>query len=142
MNKGKLLPIAAICLLFAATMAAGQVQGQRAQRDAFDGRLFPPNVIMEHQDELNLTKEQFTAIRAAVVGVQADVAEHEWDLREAYQRISDELDESPINEQRVLELVDAALRAENEVKKLQVSMLIKLRTLLTDEQIAYLQSVR
>ena len=142
MNNGRILSLSAICLLFVASTVAAQHQGQRAQRDAFDGRLFPPNVIMEHQAELDLSKEQFTAIRAAVVEVQANVAEHEWDLREAYQRIKDELDDSPIDEQRVLELVDAALRAENEVKKLQVSMLIKLRTLLTDEQIAYLQSVR
>ena len=38
--------------------------------------------------------------------------------------------------------VQAALSAENEVKKLQVGMLIKLRNLLTDEQMEYLRSVR
>jgi Spy/CpxP family protein refolding chaperone len=129
-------------LMFVASIAAAQDPGRAAQRDAFAGRLFPPNVIMEHQDELNLSKEQFTAIRAAVVEVQANVAEHEWDMREAYQNITDVLDEVPIDEDAVMQNVDAALRAENEVKKLQVSMLIKLRTLLTDEQTAYLQSLR
>jgi hypothetical protein len=63
-------------------------------------------------------------------------------MREAYQNITDVLDEVPIDEDAVMQNVDAALRAENEVKKLQVSMLIKLRTLLTDEQTAYLQSLR
>ena len=53
-----------------------------------------------------------------------------------------ELDKSPIDEAQVLEYVDAALRAENEVKKLQVAMLIQLKNLLTDEQITYLESVR
>ena len=42
---------------------------------------------------------------------------------------------------KVLELVDAALAAENTVKKLQVAMLIELRNLLTDEQMDYLREV-
>ncbi len=118
---------------------AESAQGQ--DRDVFKGKLFPPNVILEHQDALGLTKEQFTAIRAAVVEVQGNVAEHEWDPREAYQRVMNDLDESPVDEDKVMENVGKALLAENEVKKLQVAMLIKLRNLLTDEQMEYLQSV-
>ncbi len=53
-----------------------------------------------------------------------------------------ELDKSPIDQNTVLEHVGAALRAENEVKKLQVAMLIRLKNLLTDEQVAYLESTR
>ena len=54
--------------------------------------------------------------------------------------ISHMIDKSPISEEQVLEHVGAVLRAENEVKKLQVAMLIQLKNLLTDEQIEYLQS--
>ena len=133
-----IMPLAGICLLLMASVAAPQDQGQ----DPFKGKLIPPKVILEHQDELNLTKDQFTAIRAAVVEVQSSVAEHEWDLREAYQRVLAELDESPIDEGQVMANVEKALLAENEVKKLQVAMLIKLRNLLTDEQMEYLQSVK
>ena len=128
-----------VCLFLFTTVATAQ--GQGPQRDVFKGKLFAPNIIMEHQDDLGLSKEQFTAIRTAVVEVQTNVAEHEWDLREAYQRVLSDLDDSPIDEDKVLENVDAALRAENQVKKLQVAMLIKLRNLLTDEQAEYLQSV-
>jgi Spy/CpxP family protein refolding chaperone len=135
----KLLPLTGICLLLLSSMA--HAQGQGNQKDVFKGKLFPPNIILEHQDELNLSKEQFTAIRAAVVEVQSNVAEHEWDLREAYQRVLSELDETPIDENAVLDNVEAALRAENQVKKMQVSLLIRLRNLLTDEQVAYLRSV-
>ena len=61
---------------------------------------------------------------------------------EAYQNIMAELDKTPIDEDQVLEHVAAALQAENEVKKLQVGMLVQLKNLLTAEQIAYLESVR
>ena len=134
-----LMPLAGVFLFLLTSVAAAQGQGN--QKDVFKGKLFPPNIILEHQDELGLSKEQFTAIRAAVVEVQSNVAGHEWDLREAYQRVLSDLDESPIDEDQVLDDVDAALRAENQVKKLQVAMLIKLRNLLTDEQVEYLQSV-
>ena len=135
----KILPLAGICLVLFATAASAQ--GQGAAKDVFRGKLFAPNIILEHQDELGLSKEQFTAIRAAVVEVQANVAEHEWDLREAYQKAMAGLDESPIDEREVMENIEAALLAENSVKKLQVAMLIKLRNLLTNEQMQYLRSV-
>ncbi len=122
-------------------MAASPAQAQGGKGDVFKGKLFPPNIVLEHQDELGLTKEQFTAIRAAVVEAQSSVAEHEWDLRIAYQEVLAELDNSPVESARVLELVDAVLMAENKVKKLQVAMLIKLRNLLTDEQMDYLREV-
>lgn len=137
MSKGitGLLALAGVGLLLIVSAASAQ------DKDVFKGKLFPPNVILEHQDALGLSKEQFTAIRAAVVEVQANVAEHEWDLREAYQRVLAALDETPIDERKVLANVEKALLAENEVKKLQVAMLIELRNLLSAEQVEYLQSL-
>ena len=128
------------CLMLCSGLAMAQDRGGKP--DPFKGKLFAPDIILRNQAELNLTKEQFTAIKAAVVDVQANVAGHEWDLREAYQKIMSALDESPIDEQEVLENVNDALLAENQVKKQQVVMLIRLKNLLNDEQVAYLESIR
>ena len=129
-----------VCVSLISSVALAQ--GIPGKKDVFKGKLFAPNIILEHQDELGLTKEQFTAIKAAVVEVQANVAEHEWDLREAYMQTLASLDESPIDEEQVMKNVEAALLAENQVKQLQVRMLIRLRKLLTDEQVEYLQAQR
>ena len=126
--------------ILAMVLGAGVAAGAQPKADVFKGKLFPPNVILQHQDELNLSKEQFKAIKAAVVEVQANVAEHEWDLREAYVNVLSELDKKPVDEARVMEFVDMALVAENNVKKEQVAMLIRVRNLLTDEQVAFLQA--
>ena len=134
MRKRILLGLLALLLGTSAAIAAP------SKADVFKGKLFPPGVILQHQDALQLSKEQFTAIKAAVVEVQANVAGHEWDLREAYMNVMSELDKSPVDEQRVMEFVDKALVAENQVKKEQVVMLIRLRNLLTDEQVAYLEA--
>ena len=135
MRKGILLLLATVSLAAGSALAAGP------KEDVFKGKLFPPNVILENQAGLNLSKAQFTEIRAAVVEVQAGVAEHEWDMREAYQALMGELDKSPIDEQKVLEYANEALLAENQVKKKQMAMLVRLKNLLTAEQIGYLESV-
>ena len=128
------------CLMLCSGVAMAQDRGGKP--DPFKGKLFAPDIILRNQAELNLTKEQFTAIKTAVVDVQANVAGHEWDLREAYQKILASLDERPINEDKVLENVNDALVAENQVKKQQVAMLIRLKNLLNDDQVAYLESIR
>lgn len=134
------LTMLGLCLVLLSSIAAAQGVGQ--QKDVFKGKLFAPNIILENQDALDLNKEQFTAIRAAVVEVQGSVAEHEWDLREAYMKVLADLDEAPIDENKVMQNVEAALLAENKVKQLQVTMLIRLRNLLTDEQVQYLQGLQ
>ena len=138
MKKGNLFTsmiVTAVAAMLVALPAAAQ-----DKKDPFKGKLFAPNVILENQAELNLSKEQFTKIRAAVVEVQGNVAEHEWDMREAYLRIMEELDKSPIDEDAVLEHAETALLAENQVKKHQMAMLVRLKNLLTDEQIAILET--
>ena len=139
MNKGhsfaSIILVVVACFGIATAMAAGPGD------DVFKGKLFPPNVILENQAELHLSKEQFTKIRAAVVAVQSNVAEHEWDMREAYLKLMEELDKTPIDENAVIEHANAAMLAENQVKKKQVSMLVRLRNILSADQIAYLESV-
>jgi Spy/CpxP family protein refolding chaperone len=135
MKKGIFISLVVVCL------SIGTVSAQQAKDDVFKGKLFAPDVILQQQAELNLTKEQFTGIRAAVVEVQSGVAEHEWDMREAYQALMLELDKTPVNEAEVLKYATTALLAENQVKKKQMAMLVKLKNLLTAEQVAYLKSV-
>jgi len=129
-----------LCLLVIASLGMGTAVAAEP-KDVFKGKLFAPNIILENRDALQLSKEQFTAIRAAVVEVQAGVAEHEWDMQEAYQALMLELDESPVDEDKVLEYASTALLAENQVKKKQMAMLVRLKNLLTADQISHLESV-
>jgi hypothetical protein len=136
-NKDKLLASLAVLLIAAGTLSGAAT----AEEDPFKGRLFPPQVILEHRDELALSESQFSGIRAAVVEVQSSVAEYEWDMQQAYLALIAEIDERPIDEDAVLEHAQVALSAENEVKKRQMMMLVRLKNLLTDRQIDYLESI-
>ena len=137
MRQGNSL-ISGVFVLIACLGLASGVQAQ--DKDPFKGKLFPPNVILENQQELGLSREQFTEIRAAVVDVQSSVAEFEWDMREAYMKLMEELDKRPVSEDAVVEHATRAMLAENEVKKRQMAMLVRLKNLLTPEQIAYLEA--
>ncbi|NQV86490.1 MAG: hypothetical protein HQ492_05375 [Woeseiaceae bacterium] len=139
MKKGILLFLTALMMI--ACLASGTAFAENPKEDIFKGKLFAPDIVLQQQAELHLTKQQFTAIRAAVVEVQSGVAEHEWDMREAYQALMLELDKAPISEAEVLKHATKALLAENAVKKMQMTMLIKLKNLLDAEQVAYLESV-
>ena len=129
-----------LCVLVFASLVTGTALAENP-KDVFKGKLFAPNIILEHREALRLSKEQFTAIRAAVVEVQSGVAEHEWDMQEAYQALMLELDQSPVDENKVLEYADKALLAENQVKKKQMAMLVRLKNLLTQDHVAYLERV-
>lgn len=130
-----LLALAMVCL------GTGTALADRIKDDVFKGKLFAPDIILEHQTDLDITKQQFAGIRKAVIEVQSGIAEHEWDMREAYQALMRELDKTPIDEAQVMKHADSALAAENQVKKKQIAMLIRLKNLLTAEQITYLESV-
>jgi hypothetical protein len=129
-----------LCLLAISSLGAGAAMAE-APKDVFKGKLFAPNIILEHRDALQLSKDQFTAIRAAVVEVQAGVAEYEWDMQDAYRALMLELDKSPIDEEKVLQHASTALLAENQVKKMQMTMLVRLKNLLTADQVSHLESV-
>ena len=124
-----------------ACQGTGTAFAENLKADVFKGELFAPNIILEQQAELHLTKQQFTEIRAAVVEVQSGVAEHEWDMREAYQSLMLELDKAPIDEAEMLKHANKALLAENQVKKKRMAMLVRLKNLLNAEQVAYLEAL-
>ena len=128
-----------IGLFFAALLMAVSVNANET-RDIFKGKLFPPNVVLEFREELDLSKAQYTGIRSAVVAVQAEVAEHEWDMQEAYSRVLNLLDQRPRDEALVTREVTAVLQAENRVKLAQMKMLVKIRNLLNDEQVEFLEA--
>lgn len=133
MNKGITeWLVLAVCWVILAPAA-------QAEEDIFKGKLFAPDVILENQSELDLSEQQRAEIRTAVVAVRSGIAEHEWDMREAYQSLMSELDETPIDHEKVVEYAMTAMMAENQVKAKHLTMLVKLRNLLTARQLEYLE---
>ena len=129
-----------ITLLFLSISAFAQ---QPPPNDDSIGRqLFPPEMVMGHQEELGLQEKQRAAIRSEVHKVQSRFVDLQWQLSEDTEKMASLLRSTPIDEARVLEQADKVMAQEREVKKMQLSMLVRIRNLLTPEQIAKLQEIR
>ena len=110
--------------------------------DPIGRQLFPPEMVMGHQEELGLQEKQRAAIRSEVHKVQSRFVDLQWQLSEDTEKMASLLRSTPIDEARVLEQADKVMAQEREVKKMQLSMLVRIRDLLTPEQIAKLQEIR
>ena len=127
--------VLALSLCFFSTICFAQKEAE-----PFKGKLFAPNIILQHQGQLNLSAQQMQKLRQEVIKVQTSIAEPQWEMAEAYQKVIAEVDKDRIDETVVLENLEKVLLAENKVKKIQTIMLIRLRNLLTAEQIDYLKN--
>jgi Spy/CpxP family protein refolding chaperone len=110
--------------------------------DPFNGRLFAPELIMANRNAIGLTSEQNKRIGELVVAVQQAVAGRTWEMQSAYFDLMEVLDESVVDEDRAIALAKQAVDSETEIKLEQMRLLIRLRNLLTPEQVAVLQAKR
>ena len=129
-----------IAFLFLSTSAFAQ---QPPPNDDPIGRqLFPPEMVMGHQEELGLQEKQRAAIRNEVHKVQSRFVDLQWQLSEDSEKMANLLRATPIDEAKVLEQADKVMAQEREVKKMQLSLLVRIKNLLTPEQIAKLHEIR
>jgi Spy/CpxP family protein refolding chaperone len=128
-------------ILFLSIPAFGQ-QPPQPNDDPIGRQLFPPEMVMGHQEELGLQEKQRAAIRAEVVKVQTRFIDMQWQLSEDTGKMANLLRAVPIDEAKVLEQADKVMTQERDVKKMHLSMLVRIKNLLTAEQIAKLQEMR
>jgi len=132
-----------LCGLLAVLLAVTPLPAFAEEKeDPFDGRLLSLELIMAHRNEIGLSKAQNKEIGELVVAVQQAVAGKSWAMQSAYFELMEVLDESEIDEDRAIALAKQAVDTENEIKLEQMRLLIRLRNLLTPEQVATLQERR
>lgn len=126
------------------TLAAGQNLPAQAQPgdDPIGRLLFPPELVMSHQHELGLQESQRTAIMAEIQKAQTKFTELQWKLSAETEKLKQLLSASPVDETKVLEQVDRVLSQEREIKKTQITLLIRIKNQLTDRQQNKLMELR
>ncbi len=127
-------------LLFALPLFAQQPQPQ--PEDPLARYLVPPDLIMAHSQELNLLEKQRAAIKAEVQKAQSKFIDLQWDMKEETEKRVRFLQQTPADETKILEQADKVMSMEREIKKTQLSLLIRIRNTLTAEQMAKLDEIR
>lgn len=137
----KRLIVAAIVLLPALALAQGPPPPHPPD-DPIARFLYPPELIMSHAQEIGLQQNQRDAIKNEVTKAQSRFFDFQWQLKEATDTMVKLLQQSPLDEAKILEQADRMMSFEREIKRTHLSMLIHLRNLLTPEQQARLQPFR
>ncbi len=147
----------AIALTFCMTsFAGGQAQGPicvvdgvrapcdrpATAADPFARYFFPPELVMSHQQEIGLTDRQRSAVQEAMKDAQGKFIDAQFKMSAEAERLQRLLQGSSVDEAKVLEQVDRVLTLERDVKRVQISLMIRIKNQLTAEQQAMLTSTR
>jgi len=110
--------------------------------DPFAAYLFPPDRVMSHSLELGLDDAQKAAIKGEVQKVQNRFTDLQFELQGESEKMVRLLQEKPVDEAKVLAEVDRILALEKDIKKTQISLLVRIKNILTPAQQAKLSEIQ
>ena len=130
-----------IPMMLLALASIARAEPQKAD-DPIGARLFPPELIMKHQRELGIDERQRDAIVAEVQRTQSQLVPMQWQMQGATEQLGSLLEAQQVDEARVLAQADKVMSLEREFKRAHLSLLIRLRNLLSDAQRRRLAELR
>ncbi len=92
--------------------------------DPIGSKLFPPELIMGHQEELGVEEAQRTAILKEIEKTQAHVLQLQWQMQAAMEQLAKALEVPKIDESKALAQADRLMTMERDVKRTHLGMLI------------------
>ena len=104
--------------------------------------LFDPDLIMSRQNAIGLSDAQKTYLHAEMLKAQTRFTELQWQLQDAMEGLIVLLKQSKVDEAQVSAQLDKVLASEREIKRAQISLLVRIKNNLTEEQQHRLQALR
>lgn len=126
----------ALAALMIALPAVAQQPAQPGgpPQDPLAGAVFPPELIMQNQEAAGLTEEQRTFMMTEIQRVQSQAMPIQWRMQREVEKLAALLRQDRSDEARVLAQVDTVLSVEREMKRMQMTLLVRLKNKLTPEQ--------
>ena len=135
--------IGAVLLLVAGVLlTVAFTHAQQPDRDPLGRYVFPPELVMQHQQQIELTADQKNYLRSEVKQVTVRFTELQWQLQDAMEGLLVMMKASSVNEQEAQTQLDKVLGIEREIKHLHVGLAIRIKNNLTPEQQAKLETIR
>lgn len=104
--------------------------------------LFPPELVMQHQQDIGLRAEQRAGITKAIQDFQTKVVDLQWRMQDQSQRLVTLLEKPTVDPVAALAQVDEVLAVEREVKRAHITLLIQIKNTLSAEQQSKLAAAR
>jgi Spy/CpxP family protein refolding chaperone len=128
--------------LFALFGVSAFAQQPQPADDPIAQNLFPPELVMKYHQEINLDDSQSKAIKDAIQKAQAKFVDMQWDMQAETGKLVGLLKARPVDENAVLAQVDKVLDREREIKRAQISLLVRIKNVLTEAQQNKLMELR
>jgi hypothetical protein len=109
---------------------------------AIEVRVFPVDLVMEHQADIALDAAQRDAITKEVARAQADLVKLQFDLEAEKEKLVKVLDGAKVDEEKAKQAAAALMTKENAIKAAHLAMLVRVKNALTDEQQKKLKALR
>lgn len=131
------------CLLL---VIAGSVSAQTLQTGGKDNRqllrmgLYPPDILMRHQEELGITADQRKRIASLVREFQGEVTELQWDLPAEQKKLQEILNAEALDQDAALAQAGKVVQMESDFKISHLELLIAIKAELSAEQVEEIQA--
>ena len=135
--KSKLLLLVLFLLFGAATVSA-----QQPPSDPLGENLFPPELVMQHQQALGLSEEQKNLFKTELRQAQTRFSELQWQLQDEMEKMVALVNQDRVDETQTLAQLDKILGLEREIKRTQIALLVKIKNRLAPEQQAKLREIQ
>ena len=109
---------------------------------AFLMQVFPPRVVMEHQGEIGLRPAQIDAIKHAMSETQQQLVDLQWRLDAESEALGTLLEADHGDEAAVLAKLGQVTSIEQQVKKVNFTLLVRIKNQLDADQQAKLRALR
>jgi TonB-dependent SusC/RagA subfamily outer membrane receptor len=102
----------------------------------------PPDLVMSHQQAIALTELQRQSIQTNMLDTQKKLLDQQFKLQSEVEKLQQLLKSAKPDEAKVLDEMDKVLGAERDIKRAQLSLMVKLKNSLTEQQQSQLETLR
>ena len=131
-----------LCICAAFLFAAGAARAQQPDQDPIGQSFFAPELVIQHQEAIGLGAEQKEYLKTEIRQAQLKFTELQWKLQDEMEKLVTLAKQPHVDEQQILAQLEKLLAAEREVKREQVTLLVRIKNKLTPEQHGKLSELR
>jgi Spy/CpxP family protein refolding chaperone len=131
-----------LCACALVLLAAGAACGQQPDQDPIGQSFFAPELVIQHQEAIGLSGEQKTYFKTEIRQAQLKFTEWQWKLQDEMEKLVSLAKQQHVEEQEAVTQLEKVLAIEREIKRAQVTLLVRIKNKLTPEQQAKLAEIR
>jgi Spy/CpxP family protein refolding chaperone len=129
-----------LCLLL--LLAASAACAQQPDRDPIGQSFFAPELVIQNQEAIGLNDEQKSYFKTEIREAQLKFTELQWKLQDEMEKMIALVEQPHVEEKDAVAQLEKVLALEREIKRAQVTLLVRIKNKLTPDQQAKLAEIR